>query len=45
MTGLCVLADWRDTSLRPYVEMLDRYNLGLMKQTRDKKRSAVSMDF
>lgn len=33
------ISDWRDTSLRPYVEMLDRHNLALMKQTRDKKRS------
>ncbi|KAL7415673.1 prim-pol domain-containing protein [Mrakia frigida] len=39
------VCDWRDTSLRPYVEMMDRHNVGLMKQTREKKRSAVSMDF
>lgn len=36
-------ADWRQTSLKPYVDMLDRHCVGLMRQTRENKRSQSSL--
>lgn len=33
-----LLTDWRQTSLKPYVDMLDQHCAGLMRQTREKKR-------
>ncbi|KAL0959850.1 hypothetical protein HGRIS_011526 [Hohenbuehelia grisea] len=36
-------ADWEKTSLKPYVEMLDRHCMGLMEETRKVKRGAPDM--
>lgn len=35
--GDFVVADWERTSLKPYVEMLERHSLGLMEEVRKSK--------
>ncbi|CED84873.1 prim-pol domain-containing protein [Phaffia rhodozyma] len=37
------VVDWRQTSLKPYVDMLERHSQGLLRQTREKKRNAAQM--
>jgi DNA primase small subunit len=39
-TELISAVDWEKTSLRPYVEMMERHALGLMNETRLAKRAA-----
>jgi hypothetical protein len=37
MFVLCCVVDWERTSLKPYVDMLDRHAMGLMEEVRRSK--------
>lgn len=39
------LIDWEKTSLKPYVEMLDRHAAALMDETRQAARNGMGMLF
>lgn len=41
----CWTTDWRQTSLKPFVDMLDRHTLPLMEKVRANKRSASFVRF
>ena len=37
-------ATWEQTSLKPYVDIFDRFCEGIVKETRDRKKGAQSVD-
>ncbi|KAG8720422.1 hypothetical protein FRC08_000295 [Ceratobasidium sp. 394] len=38
-------SDWEHTSLKPYVDMLERHVAAIMNDSRERKRAAKSLDF